>query len=244
MTLIRYTLSSLIQMSPRSRSAFMFRMTMLSFAAALAAFSLWILLPAPLRPDVQRLPTDPEAAAAAATTRVRAIAAARIGGVRGDLWAQSAFTYATSLWADSVQDRDPSATSEQARLVVERTLAYAPHESGVWLLAAGLASGFNWPNATPASLLKMSYYTGPNELHLMPLRLFIATRSNALSDSDIPELVQHDVRMILTRWPELRPALVAAYKGAAPNAKRFLEDVVAAVDPAFLQTMRTSTSPR
>jgi hypothetical protein len=221
----------------------MFRMTMLSFAAVLAAFSVWILLPAPLRAYVQQLPTDPETAAAAAATRVRAIAAARIGGVRGDLWAQSAFTYATPLWAGSAQDRDLSATAEQARLVVERTLAYAPHESSVWLLAAGLASRLNWPNASPASLLKMSYYTGPNDLHLVPLRLFIATHSNALSDSDITELVQRDVRMILTRWPELRPALVAAYKDAAPNAKRFLEDAMAAIDPAFLQTIRRSTSP-
>ena len=89
----------------------------------------------------------------------------------------------------------------------------------------------------------MSYYTGPNELHLLPLRLFIATHSNALSDSDITELVQRDVRMILTRWPELRPALAAAYKDAAPNAKRFLEDAVAAIDPAFLQTIRRSTIP-
>ena len=84
----------------------------------------------------------------------------------------------------------------------------------------------------------MSYYTGLNELHLIPLRLFTATHSNALSDNDLQQLVQRDVRMILTRWPELRPALAVAYKDAEPEAKQFLEGAVAETDPSFLQTMR------
>jgi hypothetical protein len=38
----------------------------------------------------------------------------------------------------------------------------------------------------------MSYYTGLNELNLIPLRLFTATHSNALSDNDLQQLVQRD----------------------------------------------------
>jgi hypothetical protein len=89
----------------------------------------------------------------------------------------------------------------------------------------------------------MSYYTGPNELSLLPLRLFIATHSNALADSDMPGLVRRDVRMILTRWPDLRPALAAAYKDAVPDAKRLLDSAVTETDPAFLRAMRPNASP-
>jgi hypothetical protein len=84
----------------------------------------------------------------------------------------------------------------------------------------------------------MSYYTGPNELHLIPLRLFTATHSTALGDDDLRQLVQRDVRMILTQWPELRPTLAAAYKGAEADAKQFLEEAVTETDPGFLQAMR------
>jgi hypothetical protein len=89
----------------------------------------------------------------------------------------------------------------------------------------------------------MSYYTGPNEPHLIPLRLLTATHSNALTDSDLQQLVQRDVRMSLTRWPELRPALAAVYEGAEPDGRRFLEGAVTETDPTFLQTMRANTRP-
>src|ERR1700687_5970384 len=118
-----------------SRSQFVFRVTMLSFASVLAAFSLWTLLPVPLGANVALLPTDPEAAAVAAASRERAGAAARIGAVRGDLWAQSAFTYGMLLWPGPEQDPSQGATASQARTAVERALAHAPHAAGAWLPA-------------------------------------------------------------------------------------------------------------
>jgi hypothetical protein len=69
------------------------------------------------------------------------------------------------------------------------------------------------------SALKMSYFTGPNEIHLIPLRLFTATHSSALTDDDIQRLVQREVRMILTRWPEMKAALPAAYDNADPEGQ-------------------------
>jgi hypothetical protein len=216
---------------------------MLLLASALAGFSLWVALAELPRSEVRRLPTSSEAAAIAATARTRAAWAAAFGDVRGDLWAEAAFTYATLLSPGPAQDADPFKIANQARTVIERTLACAPYESSVWLLAARLGFRFNWPNANPVSTLKMSYYTGPNELHLIPLRLFTATHSNALTDSDLQQLVQRDVRMILTRWPELRSALAATYEDAEPDAKRFLEGAVTETDPTFLQTMRANTRP-
>jgi hypothetical protein len=89
----------------------------------------------------------------------------------------------------------------------------------------------------------MSYYTGSNELYLTPLRLLIAIQSVALTDSELEGFVRRDVEMILTRFPELRPALATAYNVAEPDAKRFLESVVAEIEPAFLQEMHTNPRP-
>ena len=134
-------------------------------------------------------------------------------------------------------------TDSQARSAIERALAYAPYEPGLWLLAASLASRLNWPNSNPSAELKMSYYTGANESYLMPLRLSTAARSDVLTDSDIQQFVQRDVRMILTRWPQLRLALIAAYKDARPDAKEIIEGAVIQTDAKFLETMRAAARP-
>jgi hypothetical protein len=231
------------QMHARPRSQLMFRVPMLLFASALAGFSLWVLLPEPARSGIHRLPTDRDMAAAAAPERARAHRAARFGGVRGDLWSEFAYTYSTPLWPGAEPGSDPQMVANEARSIVERALAYAPHDSGVWLLAASLAARFEWPNSDPAAILKTSYYTGLNEIELVPLRLVAATRANALSDTDVQRFVQRDVRMILTRWPELKPTLIAAYGNAAPATKRFLEAAAAETDPGFVQAMRSNATP-
>src|SRR5262249_24565424 len=129
-----------------------------------------------------------------------------------------------------------------ARPIIETALAHAPHNASLWLLAAGLGSRYNWWPTGPAPSINMSYYTGPNEISLAPLRLRVATSSSALAATDVQRFVQRDVRMILTRWHELKPALIATYKDASPDAKRFLESAVADIDPSFLPNMRASTN--
>jgi hypothetical protein len=156
-----------ISMFAPLRSHIPFRATMFLLALALAGFSLWIALAELSRSGVRQLPTSSDAAAIAITARTRAAWAAAFGGVRGDLWAESAFTYATLLSPSSAQDVDLSTIASQAHTVVERALARAPYDADLWLLAARLALRFNWPRANPVSTLKMSYYTGPNELHLI-----------------------------------------------------------------------------
>jgi hypothetical protein len=220
------------------QSQITFRVPMLLLAATLAAFSMWMLLSELPRSGVQRLPTNFDTAAMAASARARASWAAAFGGVRGDLWAESAFTYATLLSPGPAPDADSSIVANQARTVIERALRCAPYEASVWLLAARLAFRFNWTNANPVAFLKMSFYTGPNERHLIPLRLLTATHSKALGDNDLRQLVQRDVRMILTQWPELKGTLAAAYKGAKADAKQFLQEEVTETDPGFLEAMR------
>jgi hypothetical protein len=223
------------------RSQIAFRVTMLLSALALAAISVWILLPEFARSGIARLPTNLQAASAAADARARAAWAADLGGVRGDLWTALALTYASPLWPGAEPGMDPRTIANEARAIIERALAYAPHDSSIWLLAASLASQFNWQNSNPAAALAMSYYTGPNELDLIPLRLLTATRSNALSNDEVRQLVRRDIRMILTHWPELRPALGAAYEAAGPDARHFLGTTIAGADSTFLQTLRAGT---
>jgi hypothetical protein len=88
--------------------------------------------------------------------------------------------------------------------------------------------------------LRMSYYTGPNELALMPLRLSIAARSNAIGDADLQLLVGQEIRTILTRKPELKPWIVLAYRNASPEGKAFFESTVGALDPVLLTALRTA----
>ena len=76
---------------------------------------------------------------------------------------------------------------------------------------------------------------------MVPLRLRAAAHANVLDDRDIKEFVQRDVRMSLTRWGELKPELIAAYKGSEPSVQRFLEAAVNDVDPAFLRVIQGDT---
>jgi hypothetical protein len=184
------------------------------------------------------LPTTPEAAAIAAASRARAVWAARIGVVRGDLWSQAALTYASGLWTDVDRAADLDAFATESRASIERTLAHAPHQSPIWLLAASLGPQFNWLKADPIAALKMAYYTAPNDIHLLPLRLLTAIKLNALTDAELAQLVRRDARMILQRLPQLRPALAAAYNAASPDTKTFLESLITDIDPTFLDGQR------
>jgi hypothetical protein len=84
----------------------------------------------------------------------------------------------------------------------------------------------------------MSYLTGPNQADLIPLRLQTVTSSNSLDDSDLAELARSDVRTMLTQLPQQRPMLLDDYARASGVGKKFLEESVRAVDPAFVVTLR------
>ena len=84
----------------------------------------------------------------------------------------------------------------------------------------------------------MSYYTGANEVELIPLRLHLAVNSQALAENDFQELVRHDIRTIVTRKPELKPAILTAYRDALPTGRQFLEETLKEIDPALLPMLR------
>jgi hypothetical protein len=214
-----------------------FKIGLVVFATILAGISVWTILAELTRSNVRSLPTNIDAADAATAARPDADWAATFGGARGDLRAEHAFTFSRLLWPQANDESSPT-TSEQARAAIDNALRQAPHDASVWLLAAGLGARFGWQNPIPIPALKMSYYTGLSEFSLMPLRLLMALRSNALTDGDVRPLVEGDVRTILTRRPDLKDALILAYQSAGPDGRRFLESAVTNTDPSFVATMR------
>ena len=73
---------------------------------------------------------------------------------------------------------------------------------------------------------------------LIPLRLQLALRSDAIADKQIQQLVHHEVRTIVTRRPELKPAISAAYRDALPIGQQFLEETLQELDPGLFATLR------
>src|SRR5947207_13867868 len=92
-----------------------FRLATLVFAMVLVAQATWLVLAELSRPGIDRLPTDAQTAALAARQRAIAAWAARIGTIRGNLWAESAFTHADLLWGERGPDPEPAKSLEQAR---------------------------------------------------------------------------------------------------------------------------------
>ena len=166
--------------------------------------------------------------------------AASLAVVRGDLWAESAFTYDSQLWTDRVIWLDAGEQFDtEALRTLTRALRYSPHRGDVWLMFAALADKYKWSGYQPSLLLKMSYYTAPNELALLPLRLNVSLHAKGMiDDAELQDMVRQDISVILTRAPALKPALVAAYRSALPQGKVFAERVISEIDPGYLGVVR------
>jgi hypothetical protein len=221
-------------------SHIIFRRATLAFAVVLCVFCVWLALPELSRSGIDRLPTGPASAALAASRRGAASRAAWIGMIRGDLWAESAFTYANLLWSDGGANAGATKALQHAHASLDRALDDAPHQSGAWLLLAALAARYPASNSNVTEALKMSYYTGPSEQDLMALRLSVAMNSGAFTDSDIREFIARDLRLFLAR--NQAGSITAAYNSASPAGKQFIEQTVSAIDPAALNSIRASRS--
>ena len=201
----------------------------LVFAVLLGAQSVWLLLAELTRPAIDRLPGDAASAAVAAKQRGLAAAAASFGVIRGDLWADSAFTYADLLWGDSGSSAGLSSALERVRIKLEHALDDAPHQSGAWLLLAGLAARYPSLNFNAMQALKTSYYTGPSEQDLMLPRLRIAAQSDFLNDAEIRGFATRDLRLLLAR--NQKPAIDEVYNGGSATGKAFIKQAVSQIAP-------------
>jgi hypothetical protein len=211
------------------RSAPFARAGALALAAVVGLQALWFLAAAIVRPRLPFFPADRQSAEAVSTHRSRAAAAASIGMVRADLWTD----YALTLAAAPLLAAAPVAADPCARKATERAAAFGPHDARSWLLLAGILERAEMGDGSLAGPLKMSYYTGPNEAALIPFRLKLATRSSAIADAQVQTLVASELRTIVLRRSDLKPAVLAAYRQASPQGRRLIEDTVTRLDPAF-----------
>ena len=214
-----------------------FRLVTLALAIILGAQCIWLLLAEFTRPDVNRLPTDPQSAALVAKQRNDATWAAWIGAIRGDLWAESAFTYSDLLWPNSANEQTDALDQVQVRL--DRALRYAPHQSSTWLLLAGLASRYHWSKLDPTEALKMSYYTGPSEPRLMPLRLLVTAQLDEIKDSELQLLARRDLRLLIAHQD--KSAVAQAFQSATPAGRLLIEQAIKEIDPTFAQSLSAGT---
>ena len=161
--------------------------------------------------------------------------------VRGDLWTAAAITRAAPLLfgaTGSSPEQASQAEVKNMRAIADRAARLSPHDSRIWLVLAGLDFRLGGNNPKTAEILKLSYYTGPNELSLIPLRLLLAVQSDAISDDELQSLVPLDIQHILVQRPDLKPAIALAYKNALPKGREVIEATLEEADPSFLATIR------
>jgi hypothetical protein len=220
-----------------------FRRAILILAAVLGLQALWILAAEITRPVLPSIAVSENVETETwSRSRNAASLSALFGMVRGDLWADYALTYADFLWSEKPEraDTDTSKAIALAHDAAERALRFAPHDAKAWLLLAGLYSRFDWLNGKSAASLRMSYYTATNEIELFPLRVRLAAQSDStLADIELRTFVQRDIRIIVTREPELKPAILIAYRDALPAGRQFIERTLGELDPALVVWLRS-----
>lgn len=216
------------------------RIVLWSFAAFLVVQAAWLLSVEVVRPHLPYFPADRSSAVAAQSKRAQANLAAVFGGMRGELWVDDAVTLAAGPISEILGGRplDEPGILERAEAAALRAARLSPHDSRAWLLLASTALQLKRPDRVIAADLKMSYYTGPSEAALMPLRSRIATRIDLGGDDELQVLVAQDLRTMVLRRPELKPDIAAAYAQASPAGKHLIETTIATLDPALLGTIR------
>lgn len=229
---------SIAGLLPRSRRGF--RLLVLLFAGLLGAQSVWLLLAELCRADVKQLPLSASGAAAAARQRSGALWAATFGRIRGQLWAEAAFTYADLAVATNQAHNDKNLAEQlaEARACLLSAVTRAPHQAEAWLLLAALASRYPSLAIDATQTLKMSYYTGPTEHQLIPLRLMLATRPAPLNDVDVRQFIVRDVRLLLAQ--QRTGAIQEAYSAASLAGKEAIEQTVEKIDPTIVGSLRTA----
>jgi hypothetical protein len=232
----------LARLDPKFASAHLrLRAALLILGIVLGISGLWMLLPELLRSTPIGLAFDRNGTEAAAARRPSAVLAAEIGAIRGDLWAEAAFTGARFMLTDRSTIRDWSNFGQLAgaRVNAETALALAPVNGAAWLFLAKLPAGSPEAESRVGTLLEMSYFTAPGALDLAPWRLVRAASSSALADKDLQMFIKSDIRGILGRGPEYRQAIMAAYRNAWPQNQPIFESLVADADPAVAQLLRS-----
>lgn len=135
---------------------------------------------------------------------------------------------------------DPQNTDRSTDLnAYSAVLEYSPLRGDVWLMLAALSKQHAATYDT-TSLLRMSYYTAPNALDLIPLRLSVALGIDAaIKDPELRDLIRRDLKVAITGQTALGPAITAAYQSASADGRAFAESSISELDPSYLHKLRS-----
>ena len=147
----------------------------------------------------------------------------------------SAFTYSDLLWGGPAPSADLPQALQYVRASLDHAINDAPHQSDAWLFLAVLASRYPSQGLNAIEALRMSYYTGPSEQDLMPLRLRLMANLDTFGDVDMRQLASWELRSLTAR--KQISAIAEAYKVASPAGKQFIEQTVGAIDPAMSESL-------
>jgi hypothetical protein len=214
-----------------------FRLLALLVVVFVGGISISNLVSEVLRPAPAPLPSrDSKAVAPHLVASVKL--ASDIAPFRTDLKADYAIALAgQALKSDHAWQ---ASDDERAQNAVKSALKAGPHDSRMWLVLALVQARSNLGDPLIAESLKMSFLTGPNRAELIPTRLDTVTLHQSLNDADLRELARGDVRIILTRLPEQREALVNDYVRGSSSGKAFLEESARMFDPKFADSLRNA----
>jgi hypothetical protein len=212
-----------------------FRLKTLFLALALGCFSVATIVAETLTPRMQGF-FEGLAPSGSRSYDGFLVAAAGRSLLRGDLLANVALARAaTAIEADkAAASPDAQAKMQRALGAASRSLARSPHLSGVWLLVALLQGQARESNA---EALKMSYLTSPADITLIPTRLAVVSTAAVISDDELKNLARGDMRLILTRRPDLKPVISNAYRRGSTGGKAYINEVVQLIDPAFAASL-------
>jgi hypothetical protein len=212
------------------------RIATLLTAVVLGWFSLATIFASAVTPAARQLTLDATSRPDPAQGGVWADWSAAVAPLRGDLLADVAVARAIPVLKPGKAPASPDiiATREEALASAAQSLAYSPHASRTWLLVAMLQSA--GPLRTEA--LKMSYLTSPADPSLIPTRLAVLAMSAASSDSDLANFARGDIRLILTRRPELKTAISSAYEKGSAEGRTYIYDVARSLDAGFAATLQ------
>lgn len=162
-----------------------------------------------------------------------------VAAARDDLWIRGG-ARSSALSALSANEQKTALPVPSNALA--RALRSSPLRGDIWLmLAAG--SKPSSPQSRTAAMLKMSYYTAPNDLDLIPLRVSVALATDAVvREPEFRDLIKRDVSLVVTHRPALRPALASAYQSASTDGKTYLEGLILEQDPTYLDQVRARNS--
>lgn len=210
-----------------------YRLALVAYGLVLGMSSLWLLVPELARSAIVKYPTIPETVAQATVLRDRALSAARLAQMRGDLWGDAALAFATPSWRSGSIVGAPE--PDEAMGTATQAVRLKPINSAVWLLIARLGSDDG--SARRIEALKMSYYTGPNETALIPLRMALSAHLDRTGDSELERLLRSDLDTIWTHELALKSDITSVYQQASAPARNAIRGALEQMDPVFSQTL-------